>query len=252
MADLKIEYPITEVTLPSNGKLYDSSIVGESVSIRPITTKEEKILYGSSSNNALDMVIKNCIVEPSSLNLDNLIIPDKYAILINLRIISIGQMYHVVHRCPYCNQDCHYDIDLSELPVNYLDSDFEEPIRINLDSIDSVVEIKLLRGKELTEVEEMVKRIKKRSTEYQMGDIGYTLRLAKYIKTINGEPVTFDKALKFVEGWTTKTSNEFKDAIDDIRVGYDIELFKDCTSCGEELEFNMPFNGEFFRPTRRR
>ena len=247
----EIKYPVTDVELPSRGIIYDSDLVPSIIQLRPTTTKEEKILYGSSASNVLDLVIKNCIVEPKDLNLSSLIVPDKYALLMNLRIISFGSLYRVNHRCEECKETNSFDIDLSELPINYLDNDFSEPFLVNLKTIDKKVEVRFLRGKDLDDVDNLVKRLKKNSNVIVPGDPGYTMRLAKYIRSIDGEDVTFDKALRFVESWTSRTSVEFRNAIDDIKVGYDLELIKPCPSCGEDMEFNLPFTGEFFRPTGR-
>lgn len=246
-----IEYPVTDVELPSRAVIYDNDLVPPIVKIRPMTTKEEKILYGSNSANALDIVIKNCVVEPKTLNLSHLIVPDKYAILVALRIISIGDLYPVKHKCEHCGEVNDIDIMLSELKVNYLGDDFQEPYEIKLESINSVVGIKLLRGRDLDAVDEMVKKIKRKSKQAFVGDMGYTFRLAKYIQEIDGKAVTFDKALKFVESWTMRTSLEFRDAIENIEVGHDLDIVRECMYCGMDMEFSLPFTAEFFRPTRR-
>ena len=53
----------TTVTLPTNGKMYgDDGPVD--VTLRAMTTKEEKLLLGSTSSNVFDDIVKACIVEP--------------------------------------------------------------------------------------------------------------------------------------------------------------------------------------------
>jgi hypothetical protein len=251
LREMDLSYPTTDVELPSRASIYSNGNVPSVVKIRPITTKEEKILYASNSAKALDDVIKACIVEPASLSLGNLIVPDKYAILLNLRIISIGDVYKVRYKCPSCGEVNEYEINLSELPINYLEESFEEPYTLALETLDKTVGIRLLRGKDLDEVDDMVKRIRRKANGPIKGDPGYIFRLAKYIQEIDGIQVSFDIATKFVESWSSKTSIEFRDLLEDIKVGHDIELFKDCDFCGEELDFDLPFTGEFFRPSRK-
>jgi hypothetical protein len=247
-----VKYPVTEVELPSRGILYDPNDIPPVIKIRPMTTREEKILYSSNASSALDMVIKNCVVEPVSLNLSHLIMPDKYALLVNLRIISVGSSYYVTPECEHCDEQNGFEIDLTTLPVDYLDNNFVEPYTLTLDNLGgSTVGIKLLRGRDLDAVDDLVKKLKQKSKTPMVGDAGYTYRLAKYIQEIDGRPVDFAKALKFVESWTTMVSNEFRNKVDDIKVGYDINIVRDCMFCGKGMEFAMPFTGEFFRPSRR-
>lgn len=244
-----VEYPVTEVEIPSRAIIYNTDIIPPVIKLRPMTTKEEKILYGSNASNVIDMVIKKCVVEPRTLNLTHLIVPDKYALLVALRIISVGDNYKIKYRCPVCRNLNNYEVSLNELPVNYLDDDFIEPIDIELENINKVVSVKLLRGRDLDEIEEMAKRVMRKSKGGNVGDPSYTYRLAKYIQTIDGEEVNFAQALKFVESWTAKVSVEFRNKLDAIEIGYDIRLFKECGECGEELDFELPFTSEFFRPT---
>jgi hypothetical protein len=247
-----VEFPITEMEFPSGSILYNGDIPTKA-KIRPITTNEEKILYGSSSPTVLDMVMNSCIVEPKGINLPSLLVQDKYALLINLRIISISKDYPVRVRCPYCGQFNRFDVDLSNLPFTMLDENFKEPYEVELKTIGKKIGIRLLRGKDMDDVDDLVERIKKKiDPKIDAGDIGYTMRMAKQILEIDGEKVGFDKALRFVEGWASKTSLEFRDAIDSIQLGYDIQLAHKCQNCGEDMDAIMPFTSDFFRPSRRR
>jgi hypothetical protein len=84
MALPKIDLPIYELTLPSNGK---------KIQYRPFTVKEEKILLTAQQSKepdqiivAIKQIINNCIIE---YDVDNLALFDLEYILINVRSRSI-------------------------------------------------------------------------------------------------------------------------------------------------------------------
>ena len=57
----------TTVTLPSKGILYNGLIPSE-ISLRGMTTRDEKILYASQSGNVFQRILKNCIIQPKDLD----------------------------------------------------------------------------------------------------------------------------------------------------------------------------------------
>jgi len=84
MALPKIDLPIYELILPSNGK---------KIQYRPFTVKEEKILLTAQQSKepdqiivAIKQIVNNCIIE---YNVDNLALFDLEYIMINIRSKSI-------------------------------------------------------------------------------------------------------------------------------------------------------------------
>ena len=67
----KADYEST-VTLPSKGILYDG--IPAEVSLRGMTTREEKILYASQGGNVFHKILKNCIVEPENITSPTVVI----------------------------------------------------------------------------------------------------------------------------------------------------------------------------------
>lgn len=239
---------VTNVTLPTRARIYNESYgIPEDITLRAITTKEEKVLYGSSGDKALDRVIKSCIVEPKTINLDHLVAADKHYLLMQLRIHTYGSDYHVEYKCPNCGETHEYEVDLSQQPVHELPEDFEEPIKFTLPQSGSELTVKMLRGTDLNEIEKKAKRLKKNAKAVD-GDITYILRMARYIQTVDGEKLNDGEMQGFVEGLTGRDSAYFWHQINKIKLGYDPEVIEDCKGCGEEVEFILPMTVEFFRP----
>jgi len=241
---------VNEITLPSKGILYDESLkIPEKITIRAMTTKEEKMLLGSTSD-AINDIIENCIEKPSGIKVDELISADVTNILVDLRVLTYGPEYKMFFICEACNKKNTISIDLTELYNRLLNDDFTEPIEIKLPRSGDVLEVKLLRGKDFKAVDKWAKVVEKRTKASNLkGDVAYTLRMAKYIKTINKEEVDSESALAYVEEMIGMDSAHFWKTINDIQMGYDINLTRDCMQCGHENEFVMPITAEFFRPS---
>jgi hypothetical protein len=96
MAEFK--FPTEEVELPSKGLLYpeNNPLRSGKVEIKYMTAKEEDILSNASfiqKGIVLDKLLESVIV--SKININDLIIGDKNALLIATRILGYGKEYKV-------------------------------------------------------------------------------------------------------------------------------------------------------------
>lgn len=235
--------------LPSRGLLYDG-IPGE-FTLKMITTAEEKFLYGSSGD-VFSKVLENCIVSPKGINLDELLPFDELFLLFQLRIHSYGPKYRVSGKCPYCGNIETFDVDLDELPIYYLDETFQEPIEFTLPKCGKKVSIKLLRKKDYESVRRRAKKISK-STGTNFKELEYVMRMAKYIKQIDGEDVDEGQAQAFVEKLVGYDTAYFWDKLDEmIKCGIDNVTEVTCGNCGEDYDLVCRISSEFFRPKFRK
>lgn len=235
---------LLKVTLPSKGLLYDN-IPGE-ITLISMSVKEEKMIFGSSSGDAVDRVLKKCIVD--NFPLSELLSADEHFLLMQLRIHTFGSDYRAIGRCSDCNKKSEFDVNLDDLLIEYLPDDFEEPILIDkLPVSEDIIKAKLLRNYDSEFVGRQAKKLSK-SLNLQEGEIEYILRMAKMITHINGEEVAFGEAQKYVENMHSRDSAYFWHIIDSISFGYDPTVNVTCPKCGEEFEFLLPMNREFFRP----
>lgn len=239
---------LTEEILPSNGKLAG---VPTKVTLKAISTKEEKLIFGSSTDNAFDKVLKACIVEPEKFDLNSLTTPDKFALLLKLRIHTYGNEYWVSTKCPVCGKVSEVCINLDELQVDLLGDDFTEDITINLPVSKDVLVVNLLTGHDLDTVEMQAKRRAKSSKSVNYAEIEYILRMSRYIKKVNGEEVDYITNSKYVEEMHGRDSAYFWHVLNNIKFGYDSKVSVECEKCKEEHEFGLPINSEFFRPSFR-
>lgn len=237
----------TTVTLPTNGHLYgpDGPV---DVTLRAMTTKEEKILLGSSSDNVFDKVIKACIVEPKDLNLDDLILSDINFLLLKLRIHTYGSDYKIETTCPNCGSIDYRTINLDDFPIYTLSEDFKEPIKMKLPMSGDTLECNLLRNKDVKFVDRLAKKLS-RTSKTNTDAIAYNIRMAKYIQSINGEKVDGSKAQAYTQNMHSRDSAYFWWKINKILIGYDTTMELTCSECNSDYETAMPITSEFFRPT---
>ena len=235
----------TTVELPSKGLLYDN--IPKEVTLRMITTAEEKFLYGSTSN-AFTKVLKNCIVSPKEINIDELLPVDELFLIFQLRIHTYGPEYRIEGTCPHCGNKEVFTINLDEMPCYYLDDNFVEPIDIELPKCGSTVSIKLLRKKDYEAVNRQAKKLAK-NTKANPRELEYILRMARYIKAIDGKEVDAIQAQSFVEKLTGYDSAKFWNDLDKlVKCGIDTVADVTCGACNENYELEYGISSEFFRP----
>lgn len=235
----------TVVKLPSRGLLYEN--IPEEVTLRMITTADEKYLYGSS-NNVFSKVLRNCIVSPKDINLDDLLPFDELFLIFKLRIHTYGPDYRVSGVCPHCGNKHVYTINLDEMDCYYLDEGFEEPLEFTLPVCEKKVSVKLLRKKDHDAVRRQAKKIAK-ATGSNAKELEYVLRMAKYIRKIDDEDVDEGQAQAFVEKLSGRDSAYFWWKLDEsVKCGIETMTEVVCPSCNEEFDLSYGISSEFFRP----
>ena len=118
MSPLNFVAPTEFVELPSKGLGYasDHPLSGKDViEIRYMTAKEEDILTSATllkKGIAVDRFMQNIICD-SNINIDDLLIGDKNAILIAARASGYGAEYETQIQCPNCATKAELTFDLS-------------------------------------------------------------------------------------------------------------------------------------------
>ena len=123
--DFGWEIPMELVPIPSQGLIYhpDSSLYNKkTIKIKAMTAKEEDYLASPAlikEGTALDHVINSCVID--DINIDDLLVGDKNAILTSIRITGYGSDYDVKVRCNSCSAFNEVRINLSDLKIKRLE-----------------------------------------------------------------------------------------------------------------------------------
>ena len=245
---------ITETyTLPTKGQLDG---IGPEVTLRMMTTHEEKIRTGSKSSSywrTISSIINNCIVEPKGLDSYKLTVIDFIFLMYKLRIVSYGSDYRVnLPMCPFCNQKLtDVSVDLDKLPLVYIDEmekPYSEPYEITLPKTKWTVGCRLLRICEFDEIEREASDLLEKFPNYE-GDPMVPLRLSRQIVTINGQKLERTSIRTIVDNLPAADANKITRELEKIDMGLSLESEYTCPKCGKKIPIVLTFSEEFFRPT---
>ena len=105
MAEDKRKFPTEVVSLPSKGHFYpeDSPLSSGEIEVKYMTAKEEDILTSQSlirKGVVLDKLLEALVV--SDVNLDDILIGDKNAVMVATRVLGYGKDYAFEYDCPSC------------------------------------------------------------------------------------------------------------------------------------------------------
>ena len=254
MAGKKVATVTESYTLPSKGILYapDGGTYPPDVVIRSMTTFEEKMRLGNQGFwNTMCSILDAVVTSPEEFEAKYMTLFDFYFLMYKMRTVSYGNIYKVKVTCPNCGKQVTCRVDLDKLEVNYLPEDFVEPFKIGpLPRSKDVLECRFDRVIDSINNDAKAKEILSKSPDY-IGDPLYILNKASRIVTINGETKTPIEIQKYVEEMQAIDSAYYDQAYNRVvnGIGMNTVCIDTCSSCGEELKFELPFNSEFFRPT---
>ena len=232
---------ITEtINLPTNGQLYET----KQLTIQNMTVAEEKYLYGSTSEDAIDKILNSCVTD--EIDIDDLIVPDKYYTLVKLRVLTYGEDYPVELKCPVCGKRFSHTVKLSTLDVDELPKDFKEPIEFELPVCKDKITMKLPRSKDVNRYGELAQR-KADKFNLNIEEVNYIYRMMLGIETVNGEDMLDDELYTYISELSGKDASFIKKQFENIKIGYDVNLMTECPACGNKnVRFRLPMNRDFF------
>jgi len=125
MALPKIDQPLFDLIIPSNGK---------KVTFRPFLVKEEKILLIAQSGGdgemirAIKQIINNCVIE--DINVDHLATFDLEYMFLKLRAKSVNNLIKLSYRDNEDDELYDFEVDLDTIEVE-MPKDINSKIKIN-------------------------------------------------------------------------------------------------------------------------
>ena len=171
--------------LPSNGYFGGP----KEVTIRPMSTREEKILYASKDTDFINKIVENCVVEPKDFTLDNLHESDIIFLLYMIRELTFGPSYYQHVVCPDCGLKQSIEINIADMSYSILDVDnIEDLLNIELPISKDRLTLSLLSHRDIVDISNTVKRKARRDEIRDPESYQYTYTFSKMIQTLNGEP----------------------------------------------------------------
>ena len=239
MSELKI--PTEEITLPSKGLMYpeDSILSKGVVEIKYMTAREEDILTNQSyiqKGNVLDKLLESLVV--TDININDLIVGDKNALLIAARALGYGGEYK------FTLAGKEEVVDLSSLENKLFDEESitrgKNEFNFTLPHSTNEVTFKILTGHDERKIDQEIKGLKKMSPN---SSPELTTRLKYIITSVNGDSDT--KSIReFVDTYLlARDSRALREHIKTIQPDVDLTFVSDSGA-----EATIPINLNFFWP----
>jgi len=252
---LTFSTPSEFVELPTEGKFYPETHPlhnKDNVEIKHMTAKEEDILSSKSllkKGVALDRFMQSVIVD-KNINVQDLYIGDRNAILIAARVTGYGEEYTTQVTCPACVNVSKFTFDLEEKSIDK-GGDLGEEVTwtdngtfiTTLPVFEVDVELRMLTGKD----ESYLTRLNQNKKGKDLPDSSLTDQLKMTIVSVNGrtDPVTIRS---LVEHLPAKDSKHLRRVYAQTVPNVNLRQTFECSHCSYEDVMEVPLNAEFFWP----
>jgi len=256
MSDTKFEFPTEIIDLPSKGLIYPEGhpLRKGNIEIKYMTAREEDILASQTlikKGVVLDKLFESVVVEPG-VDISDIFIGDKNAILLATRVLGYGADYTVEVTDPSTLEPQKVVIDLSKVNTK----DFNE----SLLNGDNEYKFKLPKsGKELTfkllthgDEKEIGKEIQALERLYKgKGDKSFdvTTRLKYMIQAVDGND---DRG--FITKWVQNEflaldTRAFRKYVKELSPDMDLTFEFTSELTGDREALDIPFGISFFYPS---
>ena len=249
--------PTEFVEMPTEGKFYPPGHPAHNqttLEIRYMTAKEEDILTSRSllkKGVALDRMLQNIMVD-KNINVNQLLIGDKNALLVAARRTGYGPEYETVVTCPSCGETQEYSFDISNPPMNNYAQEAadyqavftnEGNIQLVLPMTGVTLECRLLTGQD----EVAIYKETERKTKKKMESSVTTDAFRSYIVSVNGErdPFTIES---FIQAMPARDARHLRQMYSKIVPNIDLTQHFECSNCDHESDMEVPLGVDFFWP----
>lgn len=245
-------FPTEVISLPSKGLCYPESspLSKGEVTIKLMTAKEEDILTSANlirKGIHLDKLLESVVVEPG-VNVNDLLIGDKNAILVTSRILAFGPEYTVTVTDPEEKEPVEVTIDLSKIQIKEVDES-----KLNRkNEYDFILPISKIpvKFKLLTHGDEIaINKDVEASEKVTKSGNEITTRYKRIITEVDGNRDTM-----FIAGFVANRllagdSKALRKYMAEITPDLDLKFDYESPFTGETEALRIPFGVNFFYPT---
>jgi len=249
----KYDFPTEVITLPSQGKCYPENhpLASGEIEIKYMTAREEEILASQNlikKGVVLDKLFESIIAD-KSINVDDIIIGDKNAIVLATRILGYGPDYKIEFTGDDGEKE-QISIDLSKVQTKEVD--LSKLNRNNLyewvtPTTKNVLTFKMLTHGDEKKIETDVKamdRLNKGGVSQQL-----TTRYRYIIQSVDGKEDT-KSVVNFINNkFLSKDTRAFRNHLSELQPDMDMVFEYDNPISGEKESNPIPMGIGFFYPT---
>lgn len=240
-------------TLPSKGLVYkQSDNIGKSITLRRMTTKEDKIRLRNESEDKIRRNILQCCILDENVDAGKLNLLDANFLLFKLRILSLlNDKYKINCFCPKCATTFIHEINLSELDVNYLSKDKLKDLNIELPISKTKVDLKYPSLQDTINMGDKLREYTDKFPNADKNELVYTVSAMLYIDKIAGQKLLSEELEDWVDNLDILDNRFLRQEISklDTSFGFDESIPAQCPNCGNIITHGLPITGELFNPS---
>jgi len=252
----KFDFPTEVIELPSQGKVYPEGhpLSKGTVEIKYMTAREEDILASQNlirKGVVLDKLFESVVVE-EGLDIGDIFIGDKNAILLATRILGYGAEYNVEVTDPFSGEQQKVSIDLSKVQTKDIDFDKlnqENRYEFELPTSKKTIKFRLLTHKDEIDINKEIQALNRLTKGDTVVSQDVTTRLRYMIQEVDGNT---DRGFinNFVKNnLLAKDSRALREYIRDFTPDLNLKFNFVSELTGDEEALDIPFGVGFFYPT---
>ena len=251
MSEKNFDFPTEVLDLPSKGLIYpkENPLSSGRITIKYMTAKEEDILSSANlikKGIVLDKLFESVVVD--NVNLDDISLGDKNAIILATRLLGYGPEYNVTFYSKKKNEALEATVDLQKVNVKEIDYsslnnknefEFTTPMGKN------VIKFKLLTHGDEKLIDRDIQALEKLNKD---SSFEITTRLRYMIKAVDGNS-DMGHINKFISNsFLAKDSKAFRDYVK--KIAPDMNMVFEYTHEDGEVEVvPIPMGVNFFWPS---
>jgi hypothetical protein len=255
MTETNFEFPTEVIGLPSEGLLYPEGhpLRKGTIEIKYMTAKEEDILASQNlikKGIVLDRLFESVVVEPN-VNINDIFIGDKNAILLATRVLGYGKDYVVEITDPFTLEKQTVVIDLAKVETKEINKSLLNPqnrYAFKLPKSGKEIVFKLLTHGDEQEIAKEIQALEKINKNTSSA-FDVTTRFRYMIQSVDGNE---DRGFinKWIQnGFLSLDTQAFRKHVKEITPDMDLKFQFTSEISGETEALDIPFGINFFYPT---
>lgn len=253
LADIKNIKTEETYTLPSKGLVYkESEGIPASVTLRRMTTKEDKIRLRNQTEDRIRRdILQACITTPN-VDAGKLKLADANYLLFKLRVLSLlDDNYKVSCYCPNCGTNFIHELKLSEVPTVYFKEEDLKEFKVELPFSKAKIDFKYPSLDELITMGDNLRNYFDKFPNADRAEAVYTISTIMYIDKVNNNKLLAEELENWVDNLDILDSRAIRDIITklDNTYGFLDNILTQCPNCKQEVEHGLPITNELFNPS---
>lgn len=240
--------------VPSNGVFGGP----KKVSLREMTTREEKILLGTRDFSVFERLVKSCCVD-EDIEFDKLSNADIMYLTFMLRELTYGPEYIQEVTCPHCGRTQEVTININEMEPKVLTDEeakrLADGVTVTLSNNDKIT-VNMLSAGDAARIDRVIKSKTKQNRLKDPQSYEMMLRLATSVSNIETEEPTdidlteTENKIAYIEQLRMRDLALIQNALNEFDFGLNRNIYRECENCGDDMEVVGYIVPEFFHPSK--